>query len=279
MVLVLFGAARKASLVAALVLACLLFTPHVGAASKRAGKAWFGVAMSSAPNGGLVVEHVFPSSPAQRMKLSTGDVLLRVNNVPLRAPTDLVEQVKLFEPGMSMDVVMRRGGDQKSMRVVLEEYPGDEEVQRLMHLGKPAPPVVATAVQGSFPASLGELRGRVVLLDFFASWCQNCKKLSPVLARWQERYKARGLTVVGVTTDGQDSASELVKSWNIPFAVGSDPERRTETIYRVSALPSMYFIDKKGIVRDVRVGWDGAGRESIEKLIERLLAESAESAE
>ena len=273
MVLVVFGAAKRALFVAAFLLGCVLFAPHTEAAPKRVGKAWFGVAMSSAPSGGLIVEHVFPSSPAQRLKLAAGDVLLRANDVPLRAPSDLIEHVKLFEPGMSIEILMRRGDDEKRMRVVLEAYPGDEEVQRLMHLGKPAPPIVGTSVQGSFPASLAELQGRVVLIDFFASWCHNCKRLSPTLARWHERFRGRGLTVVGITSDAEEGARELVKSWSIPFPVGSDPERRTETMYRVGAIPSMYLIDKKGVVRDVRVGWDTARRESIEKMIERLLSE------
>jgi peroxiredoxin len=275
MTLVVFDVAKKASLA---LLACLLVlvASPVSAASKRGGKAWFGVAMARSPGGGLMVEHVFPASPAERMKITPGDVLVRADQLELEAPNDLVEHVRLHEPGMSVEVVVRRGGEEKPLTVVLEEYPGDEEVQRLMHVGKAAyPSFGVTAVQGTFP-ELSSLQGRVVIVDFFANWCASCKVLAPQLARWHERFKSRGLTVLGLTSDEEETARETIRNWKIPFAVGSDPLRRTESMYRVGALPSLFFIDRRGIIREVRVGYDPVRRASFEKLIEKLLAERAE---
>jgi peroxiredoxin len=157
---------------------------------------------------------------------------------------------------------------------VLESHPGDEEVQRLMHLGKSAYELAPlAAVQGPLPRRMDELRGRVVLLDFFASSCASCRLLAPELARLHERLGKRGLTVVGITSDAEGPARELVRRWNIPFAVGSDPERRNEASYSVSAIPALYVIDRKGVIREVMIGYQPSRRATLDKLVSKLLAE------
>jgi peroxiredoxin len=118
-----------------------------------------------------------------------------------------------------------------------------------------------------------DLDGRVVLVDFFAAWCSNCKALAPRLASLHRKYKSRGLTIVGISGDAADVTKQTIQDWKIPYAVGADPAQQTQAVYRVSAIPAVFVVDRKGIIRDVLIGYDPTGASETQKLVEKLLAE------
>jgi len=269
---VLFGLSRRQLLVGSVAagMASTLPAGEVLAAAKS-GRPWLGVAMSSGPMGGVLVDYVFKTSPADKAALRSGDMLVRVDKLPLDRPRDLVAHIKRMKPGMSVKLIVRRGGRERPQRVVLASHPGDDEVMRLMHVGNQAYQTHLSAVAGKVPARVQELRGRVVLMEFFASWCVNCRAMTPQLANWHKRYEQRGLTMLGVTSDPPDAARDTVNKWKIPYPVGSDAARLTQRAYRVSAVPALFVIDRKGIIRDVLIGYDPTRRAATEKLIEKLL--------
>ncbi len=252
----------------------LVLTTTASHAGKKGGRPWLGVSMSRPAGGGVMVQHVFRTSPAEKADLRQGDRLTEVDGVKLDKPSELVRHVARLKPGMSIRIGVRRGGRDSVVRATLAEYPGRDQILRLMHVGREAYELSGlTAIQGNMPASIKNLRGKVVLLDFFAGWCVNCKRMTPEIARLDRTYKSRGLAVLSVTSDAEGRARAVVKDWKIPYAVASDRTKQTFSAYSVTAIPAVFLIGKKGKIREVIIGDDTSARKRTEKLIKKLLAE------
>jgi thiol-disulfide isomerase/thioredoxin len=131
------------------------------------------------------------------------------------------------------------------------------------------------AVSGSFPSSIGTFRGKVVLLDFWATWCVPCRVVMPKLGELQTKYGAQGLAVLGVSTEEAQDVALFTRQAGVPYAIAVDRHAETTRLYGVISLPTLVVIDKRGIVRDVAVGYDPADESRLEAIVRSLLAEAA----
>jgi thiol-disulfide isomerase/thioredoxin len=124
--------------------------------------------------------------------------------------------------------------------------------------------------------TLDKLRGRVVLVEFWTFGCYNCRNTLPHVKKWDEAYRERGLTIVGVHTPETDSEYSIdnvrreVNSLGIKFPVITDNDYKTWNAYGVEAWPSLFVLDKQGRIRWVHVG-EGRYQET-ENVIKALLA-------
>jgi peroxiredoxin len=168
-----------------------------------------------------------------------------------------------------------RGGKPQRIPVVLVDYPSGDAILRMDHVGSPAPAWDSLEPTQGFPPSLAGLRGHVVVVDFWATWCGPCRQVAPILSGWQARYGAQGLNIVGITTDPAEAATTFKQRLDLRYPMASDPSARTSMAYGVSALPTMFIVDKRGVVRDVAVGWDPEQDARMEAVINTLLAEPA----
>ncbi len=141
-------------------------------------------------------------------------------------------------------------------------------------LNKPAPELIMNRwCNGQFPG-IGKSKGKVIVLDFWATWCQPCKRMFPALRELQEKYRDRGLIIAGVTkvdaTQSVATIEKYVKEENFNYLMGISEETFNDLAYGVGAIPHMVLIDKKGIVRKYIVGFHDAGvlEQEIIKLIE-----------
>jgi cytochrome c biogenesis protein CcmG/thiol:disulfide interchange protein DsbE len=104
---------------------------------------------------------------------------------------------------------------------------------------------------------LVDLRGQVVVVNFWASWCPPCKAEMPDLAAAYQSHREEGLVILGVNTTYQDDAQtaiEFAKAQGVTFPILLDQRGEVARQYLVSALPTTYFIDRQGIIRKVVVG-------------------------
>jgi thiol-disulfide isomerase/thioredoxin len=138
----------------------------------------------------------------------------------------------------------------------------------------PAPGLTLTGIDGVIH-SLMEYRGRVVLVNLWATWCEPCKKEMPTLQAFHERHFDDGFTVIAVN-DGDPIADVLqfVKDFKLTFPVWLDPTyTATEQAFKTLGLPSSYVIDRSGTVRLQWVG--GIDRRTLEKFVTPIIKEDS----
>ena len=243
------------------------------------GPAWLGVAMDSAakaqPDGGVRVRHVVRGSPAEKAGLREGDSIVKIDGARVGNPGEVTRIVSEHAPGEAIAATIMRAAKEVTMRIALAPRPSGDEMLRMDRVGAFAPTWSGVTPIGSAPKSIAALRGRVVLLDFWATWCGACRVLAPKLSAMQAKLGAQGLTVMGITNEGADEAAIFAERTGMKYAIGVDANAETSRAYSISALPTLFVIDKRGVVRDVAIGYDPAREEQIEKLVKQLLAEPA----
>ena len=248
--------------------------PGLDAPRLSASHAWLGIAMDKAPaSDGVVVRHVLRGSPAEKAGLKDGDLLRFVGGEKVSAPEDVSRIVAGHAPGETILAKVSRSQETLSVSIALAIRPSSDEMLRMDRVGAFAPPWVGLEPVGDAPASIDALRGKVVLLDFWATWCGPCRLLAPRLSALQARYGAQGLRVVGVTGDSAESAAVFAQQVAMRYPIAVDRKGETSRAYDVSALPTLFVIDKRGVVRDVSVGYDQGREAQVEALVQQLLAE------
>jgi thiol-disulfide isomerase/thioredoxin len=194
--------------------------------------------------------------------------------VSVAKSTDVVQTVAGRAIGESVKLQITRDGAAKTLQAVLAPFPSQDQMVRMDLVGAPAPLLKDTqAASGPFPATLAALHGRVVLLDFWATWCMPCRVSIPKLDELQTRYGAQGLSVVGISTEEQADVSLFAQRMSLHYGIGVDPKGATTRSYSVFSLPTLVIIDKTGKVRDVTVGYDPTA--NLEATVQALLAEPA----
>jgi peroxiredoxin len=266
------------SILAAVSVAAAGFAVHTAApgdagAQEASKRAWLGVVLDKSP-AGVVAKRVVGNSPAAKAGMADGDTIVVADGVAVSEPSQIIARVALLGPGSAMTLKIRRAGVEKSVTAALVPFPDKEALLRLDMIGKFAPAwKTATAVSGSLPASPGAMRGKVMLLDFWASWCMPCRMIAPRLAAMQNKYGAQGLSVIGFTTDPVSNAASSAQAMGMTYTVASDASEAVNQAYSVLALPSLFLVDKRGVIREAWVGFDPSRTAEIEKAVQAALAE------
>jgi thiol-disulfide isomerase/thioredoxin len=119
----------------------------------------------------------------------------------------------------------------------------------------PAPDFVLDSNTGK-PIKLSGLKGQVVMINFWATWCGPCRQEMPLLDSIYKQYKDKGFTLLGVNVEPDPKlATDWLKKAPVSFPVLYDVKSDVSQLYRVAGMPSTVFVDKKGMVRLVHRGY------------------------
>ncbi|HEU4344897.1 MAG TPA: redoxin domain-containing protein [Candidatus Binatia bacterium] len=144
-------------------------------------------------------------------------------------------------------------------------------------VGMPAPEISGQSWLNSKPLRLAELRGKVVLVEFWTFGCYNCRNVEPYIKAWHQKYVDKGLVVIGVHAPEFSyervvaNVRRYVSQHAIQYPVAIDNEFDTWKRYQNRYWPALYLIDKRGIIRYSRVG--EGGYQQTEQQIRALLEE------
>lgn len=137
-------------------------------------------------------------------------------------------------------------------------------------VGQAAPAFVLPTKDGT--VDLSTLRGKVVYVDFWASWCGPCKQSFPWLSDMQAKYGDQGLVVVGINVDHKRSdADRFLASTPAKFTVAFDAQGTTPTAYRVTGMPSSYLVGRNGQIVATHVGFRQSEASALEATLRAAL--------
>ena len=123
-------------------------------------------------------------------------------------------------------------------------------------IGEPAVEYAAATLEGD-TVSLGSLRGQVVLLNLWATWCAPCRAETPYFQSLFEEYADEGFQIVGISQDTGNAADQVemfVEEYGVTYTILHDPLMRGMELYQVLGLPATFLIDREGILRWMRYG-------------------------
>lgn len=140
-----------------------------------------------------------------------------------------------------------------------------------LRIGARAPDLGADALDGT-RITLASLRGKVVVVDFMASWCEPCADSMPAYQRLYTRYRERGLVVVGVSQDERvENAQRFAQRFSVSFPVVFDRGHRIANRYSPPRMPTAFVIDRSGVIRHIHQGYRSSDAAQLESEITALL--------
>jgi len=124
--------------------------------------------------------------------------------------------------------------------------------------------------------SLSGLKGQVVLINFWATWCGPCRKEMPLLEQIQKKYASLGFTMLGVNVEEDTTMMDaFLKDVPVTFPILLDPANGVSKLYNVSAMPSTVIVDRKGNIRYIHQGYKAGDESKYQDMIRQLIRERA----
>jgi cytochrome c biogenesis protein CcmG, thiol:disulfide interchange protein DsbE len=137
--------------------------------------------------------------------------------------------------------------------------------------GAIAPPFELEPVGGGEPVGPGKFQGQVVIVDFWATWCEPCRESFPAYQALVEKHAGR-VTVIGVSVDEEESGIPAFKTeTGVKFPLVWDREQSVAGAYKPAKMPTSYIVDGKGLIRHVHEGFRSGDAAEIERIVTGLL--------
>lgn len=255
-------------------LGALIALPGVRASAWAApdGSPWLGVAISDGIHG-VRVDEVIPDTPADEAGVLPGDEISAVAGTPVSTFVELQAVVTSRKVAEKIEITIWRDGRMVRVPVLLgpKMNPGEILYRRLVD--RPAPYFDVPVVWGSESGRFEHLRGRVVLIHFFATGCKDCEASHGALSRLVDERGRDGLAVLAVSREASDALRAWARNLMPSFTVLHDLYGEVLRGFRVEALPAIVVINRDGDVCYAGIG----GKENLEHAIfaaERALRSS-----
>jgi len=139
------------------------------------------------------------------------------------------------------------------------------------------PPAIDMPDQTGKTVDLTALKGKVVVIDFWASWCGPCRQEMPVLEHLHKKYAGQGLAIIGVNIDSNSKKmNKFLKGTTVTFRIVHDRKLGVASKYEPGTMPSSYLVGRDGKIRYVHEGFEKKDADELEERIKALLAETSD---
>lgn len=143
-----------------------------------------------------------------------------------------------------------------------------------VELGQPAPDCELRSIGGGAPVDLDQFKGKVLYVDFWASWCPPCARSFPFMNDMEQEFADKGLVVLAINVDEKpEDAKAFLAKHSASFSLAADVNGQCPQRWGVQAMPSSYLVDASGVIRHVHVGFRAGEAEKLRAAVEQLLAE------
>lgn len=140
-------------------------------------------------------------------------------------------------------------------------------------VGQPAPAFTLPSLLQDQAISLTQFNGKVVYIDFWASWCAPCRTSFPLLNKLQQKLKDQGFEVVAINLDeNQANAERFLKDFPVGFTLLRDSKGEWADKYVVESMPTSFIIDRQGVIQNIHHGFSSDDINELEQKIVQLLA-------
>ncbi len=144
----------------------------------------------------------------------------------------------------------------EQLNLMLESIKLQAEIEAKLDIGKVAPNFTLTDMKGN-KFSLEDLRGKYILLDFWAGWCQPCRIENPNLVKVYERFGGNEFEIVGISLDrSEEDMLEAVKEDGLTWTIAFDQDNEVATEYSIQSIPTTLLLDKNGVIIDKNLRGD-----------------------
>ncbi len=244
-------------------------------------KAWLGISFADIPQseipaiyahtgkeGAVRVQDVFSGTSADQAGIKPGDYILAVNGAPLSGRKTLLDSIGSKQVGDVVEVRLGREGKILTQKMALSPRPEDMAAITQLLIGSVAPPL-----QGDYyhlpVGTLETNRGKVVVLDFWATWCGPCRVTIPYLNSLYDKFRDEGVQIIGISSESREELQSFREASKQTYPLFRDVSGLTTRAFRAYAYPTLVFIDRAGVVQRVEVGAHNSAQ--LEKWIRELL--------
>jgi peroxiredoxin len=240
--------------VATLAIVSTLAVVGKGHGQTEQARPWIGINIEAGTKG-VRVTAVIDKTPAAKAGLAKGDEVLSIDGATVKRPEELISAVVDKGVGAQVKLAVLRGTKNLTISLKLEARPDEVQLLQDLLLDKPAPDFSLPDSAGPDKAKLADLKGNVVIVDFFATWCGPCRESIPTVIGWQKKYAGKGLKIVGISSEEFAEVAKFAKEQKIPYTVAADPKGEVfADAYHIPAIPALVVIDREGVVRHVDIG-------------------------
>ncbi len=246
---------------------CYLGSPMLKAQGLQQSKPWLGIAIEQGKDG-VRIKAILPDTPAEKAGLKAEDEVLKVDGKAVKDPAELIQLIQSKGVGFKVTLDLLRNSKSLSTSIQLVAQPDALAMLRKLYVDKPAPTLAVERVSDGKRVRIEDLKGKVVLLEFWTTWCPACRASIPHLNSLSKKHP--DLQILAVSDEDPATLRSFLSKTEIEYPIYSDPKGEANQAFQVSSIPSFFLIDRQGVVRDLALG-AGVYLEDLSRTLEAVL--------